>query len=265
MKKNLLNQKNKYLSIIYSDVLQHKSLHQIHQDLLNATINPNKPLLAYVTKIANRAKKLDKGAGQYYGPGGLDVLAIAILHLYLTEAYNHKASKLIHSEIRKYESEQKADILTDLWKENRQNGKIFYVASMHRDSAPDHEPWQGKVYVDRYWHNYDTNGQIQSYIQKHNIRTVQWVVGKPVWFVTRPNCRHYFTTYSIDEILNGRYKVPKRAIGDRRLQTPADANLEYYQDRLRLLETMYKRHKTELLRNQINKNRLLVTKWKKMV
>ena len=73
MKKQLMNQKNQYLTIIYNDTLKHKSIREIHRDLLKATVNPNKVLLTYVMKLANRVKKLDKGAGQYYDTG-LDVL-----------------------------------------------------------------------------------------------------------------------------------------------------------------------------------------------
>jgi len=216
-------------------------------------------------KLANRVKKLDKGAGQYYGTGGLDVLAAAIVSMYSKKAVNYETNILVNHEVRKYEDKRKIEILEDAFEENRKNGRIFYVASKHADSAEDHKDWQGKIYVDRYWHNYDTDGKLGKYIRENNIRTVQWVTGKPVWFITRPNCRHYFTNYSIDEVLNGKYKIPNRKIGDRRLQTPQDVNLHYYEDRLRLLMTMYSKYKTPLLKKQIDKTRLLIAKWKKLV
>lgn len=222
-------------------------------------------LLGYVMKLANRVHKLDKGAGQYYGTGGLDVLAVSILQLYSKQAVNYNASKVVHYEVRKFEDKRKVEILDNTFKENRENGKIFYVASKHADSAEDHKPWQGRIYVDRYWHNYDTDGRLAKYIRDNDIKTVQWVTGKPVWFVTRPNCRHYFTEYSIDDILNGKYHIPNRKIGDRRLQTPQDANLQYYQDRLRLLYTMYGKYKTALLKKQIDKTKLLIVKWKNLL
>lgn len=263
MKTRLMNQKNQYLTIIYNDTLKHKSVKDIHRDLLKLTINPNKPLLGYMLKLANRTKKLDKGPGQYYGSAGLDVLAVAILSLYSKQAVNYQASLIVHSQVRKFESDKKIEILDNSFKENRKNGQIFYVASSHKDSAKDHEPWQGKVYVDRYWHNYDTDGSLEKYIKENDIRTVQWVTSKPVYFITRPNCRHYFTTYNIEQILNGEYKIPNRKIGDKRLQTPRDANLQYYEDRLRLLRNMYRKYATDNLKRQIDKTKLLVTKWKK--
>lgn len=263
MKASLIRQKNKYFGIIYDDVLKHKPIREIHQDLLKATVHENKTIEAYFHKLANRAKKLDKGAGSYYGAGGLDVLAAALLNMFSTNAENYKATVLINSEIRKYESEHKAEILQNAWKMNRKDGKIFYIASKHADSAKDHEPYQGKIYVDRYWHNYDTDGRLGEYIKKHNIQTVQWVTGKPVWFITRPNCRHYFVNYTIDQVLNGKYHVPNRKIGDTRLQTPRGVNLEYYENRLRMLLELQRKHDTPLLRKQIAKTRLLISKWKK--
>jgi len=264
MKKTLLNQKNQYLTIIYNDTLQHKHIREIHRDLLKSTVNPNKVLLAYAMKLSNRVKKLDKGAGQYYGTGGLDILAVAILNLYSKQAVNYAASKIVHTEVRKYESESKIEVLDNAWKENRLDGRIFYIASSHADSAADHKDWQGKIYVDRYWHNYDTDGSLGEFIRKNNIRTVQWVTGAPVYFITRPNCRHYFRTHTIEEVLNGEFKIPKHKIGDRKLQTPKEANLQYYEDRLRLYQNLYKKHPTDLLRHQIEKTKILITKWKKV-
>jgi len=219
--------------------------------------------LAYAGKVADKAKKLDKGVGQYYSAGGLDVLAVAIVKLFSKDAVNYKATVIADSEVRKFESEQKAEILVNSWKENRKDGKIFYIASKHVDSAQDHKDWQGKIYVDRYWHNYETDGRLGKFIREHNIQTVQWVTGNPVWFVTRPNCRHYFETYTVEQVLKGKYHIPNRKIGDRRLQTPRNANIEYYENRLKMLESLYKQYKTELLRKQIEKTKILISKWKK--
>lgn len=264
MKNQLLNQKNKYFGVIYDGVLKHKPIREIHQDLLKATINPNKTLAIYFHKLANKAKKLDKGPGEYYGGLGLIVLADGLINLFSKNANNYEATVLINSEIRKYESEQKAVILENAWKQNRKDGKIFYVASSHADSAKDHKPYQGKIYVDRYWHNYDTDGSLGKFIREHNIQTAQWVTGAPVWFITRPNCRHYFVNYTVEQILSGKYHIPNRKIGNRRLQTPAGVNLEYYENRLRMLLTLYKKYPTTLLKKQIDKTRLLIAKWKKL-
>lgn len=264
MKKTLLNQKNQYLTIIYNDTIKHKPIREIHRDLLKATINPNKLLLGYMMKLANRVKKLDGGAGNYYETG-LEILAVAILTLFSKQAVNYDATKIVNHEVRKFESDKKIEILDNSFKANRLSGKIFYVASSHKDSAKDHEPWQGKIYVDRYWHNYDTDGKLGKFIRDNDIKTVQWVTGKPVWFITRPNCRHYFTTYTPEEILGNKYTVPHRKIGDKRLQTPRDATLEYYEDRLKLYKNMFNKYPTTLLKNKIEKTKLLISKWKHLI
>lgn len=217
-----------------------------------------------MVKLANKIKKLDAGAGNYYETG-LEVLAVAIFSAFSKRAVNYEATKIINYEVRKFESDKKVEILDNSFKENRLSGKIFYIASSHKDSAKDHEPWQGKIYVDRYWHNYDTDGKIGKFIRDNGIKTVQWVTGEPVWFITRPNCRHYFTTYTFDEIINNKYVIPHRKIGDKRLQTPRDANLQYYEDRLRLYKNMYNKYPTTLLKNQIEKTRLLISKWKHLI
>ena len=71
--------------------------------------------------------------------------------------------------------------------------KPFYMASWHADSATDHAPYQGKLYYDA-----NTTGEALKYAQQHNLKTLQWVTGEPVWFVTRPYCRHYFVQYSLE-------------------------------------------------------------------
>ena len=72
---------------------------------------------------------------------------------------------------------------------------VFYLCSEHNKPAKDHENWQGKIYVDRYW-----RGKVEDslavptleYIDTHNIMTIQEIMGEPVYLTTRPYCRHYF-------------------------------------------------------------------------
>lgn len=76
---------------------------------------------------------------------------------------------------------------------------IFYVCSKHVSPAKDHKDWQGRLYVDRYWRaSLKSTGdewmipQVEKYIADNNIRTIQWVMGPPVWLTTRPYCKHWF-------------------------------------------------------------------------
>ena len=82
-------------------------------------------------------------------------------------------------------------------------GIIFYLASEHADCADDHASYQGKLYVNEKWETIisdkDLKERVKSFIQKNNIQTLQWVKGKPVWFTTRPNCRHFLMPITIEQ------------------------------------------------------------------
>ena len=227
-REELHKQKNKYFSIIYKSVLKHESLRDIHKKLYNAIINPNKQLLQFSFYVAQRAKKLDKGKNEYYGTG-LGILAVGIMNLMLKNTY---VDKVINRIVVEEQSKEKEVFLDDLFKEGRDTGKIFYVASSHEDCAEDHKSYQGKIYVDAYYDRH--NRELCDYIRNKNIKTVQWVTGKPAYFITRPNCRHYFIQHTFDEIKKG-VSVPHSKIGYKRYQTPADVSLIYYKRSLELL------------------------------
>ena len=84
-------------------------------------------------------------------------------------------------------------------------GIIFYLASEHADSADDHAPYQGKVYVLENWESKitdsETREKVRNFIREKDIRTIEWVKGEPVWFNTRPNCRHYFIPITIEQAM----------------------------------------------------------------
>lgn len=83
------------------------------------------------------------------------------------------------------------------WKQP--DGTIFYLCSYHTPVAEDHKPYQGKIYVDRYWRSLisdDLYVAVLRYIKKNDIVTVQEIMGPPVYLTTRPYCRHYFIPLS---------------------------------------------------------------------
>lgn len=245
--------------------MQHKSLKDIHRDLFNAVINPNRMLLQYNLYVAKRIKRLDKGPGKYYAGIGLTGLAIEIINYISVHAIFDSEYKIINRELRRSEDKDKHDILVKSLEDTRKDGKIFFVASSHDDSAEDHKDAQGKIYVDQDWRSIiGNNKDVEDYINKHNIATMQYIINEPVYFITRPNCRHYFVRYNASDILNGNFKIPHRHIGKRdSLQTPAKANIEYYEDRLNLYNKLNKIFKTQDLDNRITKTKILIKKWKK--
>lgn len=262
-----MNDKNIYLNIIYRDTLQHKSLKDIHKDLLKAIINPNKRLLLYNFNVAKRIKRLDKGPGKYYEGIGLTGLAIDIVNYLSVHSIFNNEYKLINSELMRIEDEEKHVVLIDTLNLTNIDKKVFFVASSHDDCAQDHLEAQGKIYIDQNWRNIldkNLHDKVREYIHKNNIATMQYIINAPTYFITRPNCRHYFVRYSVNDILTGNYTIPHRHIGCRdTLQTPRKANLEYYQDRLRLYHKWNKIYNTQDLDNRIIKTKILIKKWKK--
>lgn len=96
--------------------------------------------------------------------------------------------------------------LRDEMRSHRARQGVFYLCSSHIKPAEDHADWQGRIYVDRFWRatlkdDESTAQAVAAYIRNHDIRTVQWVCGAPVYMITRPYCRHYMIELDTDEVL----------------------------------------------------------------
>lgn len=113
---------------------------------------------------------------------------------------------------------------------------VFYICSQHGNAAEGHKPYQGKVYVDRFWKSvYQASGQpeflikaIEKYIARNDIKTIQWVMGPPVYMVTRPYCKHFFTPVSTLDVLTQVITPPKHNF---KMLKPNDTS-KYLQNRL---------------------------------
>lgn len=110
-----------------------------------------------------------------------------------------------------WEMKARTDIQNDIGKNmistGSSNGVIFYIAAYFGDCAKDHADYQGKIYVDKDWRTNapkDRIDEIQNYIDSNKIMTVQEVMNAPVYFTTRPNCRHYFQYIDIDSVLGAK-------------------------------------------------------------
>jgi len=194
------------------------------------------------------------------------------------------STKIINIEVQKNETESKEKLIDKILKDKT---NIFFLTSTHSDSALDHKDYQGKIYVDSKWQkkvkDKDLSLLIEMYITNNEVKTFQWVVDKPVWFVTRPNCRHYFKPLAVNEVLST--SVPKmikkydmtRKIGDYRLQTYAhslagkhaptnvQAIIEQYQARYDFHMSLYNAKKSILIDNAIKKDLILIRKWKHLL
>lgn len=77
-------------------------------------------------------------------------------------------------------------------------GQVFYICDSFADSAPDHAPYQGKIY-------YNEDAQIgeeeQKYIDDNGILSMQSVMNGDPYLTTRPNCRHNFHAVPRESVL----------------------------------------------------------------
>lgn len=93
-------------------------------------------------------------------------------------------------------------------------GIIFYLASEHPDCADDHKDYQGKIYIKNSWRSIikqtDLVPKIERFINQKKIMTIEKVIEKPIWFSTRPNCRHYFTPITIKQALGNIEEIKEK-------------------------------------------------------
>lgn len=254
--------KNKYFAIIYSGCVKGDGVRKIHKALYDATINSgkysSKILLAQALKLTNKAKKVVPSDGE--------LLSVAIFSLFKRDDVNNTAKKIINWQTQKDAEKEKDATLKSFIEENQKDGKWFYLASSHDDCAKDHLDWQGKLYVDE-----NAPEEVLEYAKSRALHTMQWVIGQPVWFITRPNCRHYFVSLSESEVrkkplkkLKRKYKTHTKE-GDRQFQTPAHAAVEEYEDRLHMLRALYRESPNPVIKKEIEKAELLVKKWKREI
>lgn len=157
--------------------------------------------------------------------------------------------------------------------------KAFMVASRHDDCAEDHEEYQGKVYVKSWALRY---GRIRDYCSAKGIKTVEWVIGRPAWLTTRPNCRHFFREFSLNELEASPLNVildeygMNRAVGTRgtnqniRHETRKEwytiENVERtimkYEERLKKHRKMAEVYENENVRSAILHDQFMIRKWK---
>lgn len=243
-----------------------------------------------MTNLAKIAKKQISNS--------LDI-ALAVYELFRKKEVEQELKAITYKQARVTESKEKTNVIYDTIKENRlsilidwgknrvqTNARIFYLASSHGDCAVDHKDYQGKLYIDQAWDKYikdeELVKQIKEFINTNDIKTIQWVINKPVWFVTRPNCRHYFKVLTLEEVLSNniayliiQYKM-YTPIGNREhLQTLyhstnkkwyTEENIKNiitkYQDRLNYHEELNSVKSTDILVKAIYKDKLLIKKWK---
>lgn len=152
----------------------------------------------------------------------------------------------------------------------------FFLCSSHPKPAKDHADWEGKMYYDADWEQHIPSpdqdhdaDRIRAYIRNHKLRSVQWVVGPPVYLVTRRNCKHFFTNIPLEEVLHSSakslLKKHKLYMADEEpVSKEIRAYREYY-NRLKVEEALHELVPNEQLAKDISKDRKILAKWKDLL
>lgn len=163
--------------------------------------------------------------------------------------------------------------------------RFLYLISYHSDSAKDHFLYQGHIYFDKQRKSLITDKRlkaiVQDYIAKNCPLSFQEVINKPIWMITRPNCRHYYLDVSLQEALTmndsqllKKYNM-RKAIGQRgEYQTIYHSTRKqwYTKQNMQNIITKYKQrldfHKKAQaisdnleIQKLIKKDKLLIKKW----
>lgn len=301
-KKELNTLSKKYIYIIYQNILKGKTFKQIHKELTIFTTHYQKEHFAVSKTLFKNALAITKKSRKQYIGGmiefnknykgrenkdqlfdllvlvpllsnkGLDVLNV------LTSIKQGLAQENVI-----FETKRKKEILNNLfsktleekYKTDELDKKIFFLASTHEDCAKDHLSSQGKMYVSKNWKKLITSNtlkkQIEHYIKSNGVLTLEEIIDKPVYFIMRPNCRHYVKeiklkdalSVSVDELLV-KYDL-KSKVGERGSNQTLGKNkgtLEAYQERLEVhtkLNTIYKSNKLDCY---ITKDKIIIEKLK---
>lgn len=126
--------------------------------------------------------------------------------------------KLYNKQILKYstginkiqehaDSRTRRNNVSEMMRQHRAEGGVFYLLSSHSNPALGHAPYQGQIFVDRFWKSTtDGDKRVQAYIRNHDTQTVQQIIKAPVYMITRPYCKHFFIELDTEEVLNNGLK-----------------------------------------------------------
>lgn len=207
----------------------------------------------------------------------------------LNEALGESRTQGVTNPANGFEATMKELTLEDSFRINRRKPEpeVFYLCSWHGDCAEDHLPYQGNLYVDRQWKTWvtdrETRKEINIYIAKYKVRAMQKIMHRPVWLITRPNCRHYFDSITTKEVLSGKpwgemleERGMRHEIGLRGMQNifhrtdkgwytedNVRSIVRAYEERLEAHVKMYEADPTnDLIKRAIMKDKALIRKWR---
>ena len=286
--KNLKQARNDYMAVVYNGLVKRKSTREIHKDIQKITeINmkhgiDTTPIVSYVYKLCDKTKRKIDNLFPVDTVGLL--IGEWLFSVFEKKKVFTETNTLTYEYAKKREENDKLNAIKFELDRGRKEEKVFYLASSHKDCAIDHQDYQGKIYVDENWKNIvkdvETLGKIANYVVMNNIKTFQWVIGQPVWLITRPNCRHYFKLLDTEDVLGHTEKQllknhkMSHQKGNKITQTLNYKRKEMrkeniinlirkYEERLEYHEKLYQNNKRiQLIKRAIEKDKLLIKKWK---
>lgn len=305
---NLKKLRNKYVASIYAGLIKQKSIKEIHKDIQKITTIFNnqgviytRNMQKYVINLANKSKKAVDGVIIGINNGKSNIIGLTqedfnnpidiIVASFLFKKFDkdkvfQKTNTISYDVGKKYESDFKEEVIRKeiLKNRNLSHPKVFYLCSKHDDCAQDHLNYQGKFYIDEKWESIikddEEKRKIRAFIKANGIKTYQWVIHRPVWLITRPNCRHYFKSIKTDEVINKdintiiknhklHNKVGKQIMAT--IRHPINEEwytegnvrdiIKKYEDRLEYHKSMWDVKKSQTTKRAIEKDRLLIRKW----
>lgn len=130
---------------------------------------------------------------------------------------------------------------------------VFFACSIHAAPAEDHKDWQGVIFVDRFWRTKVrgyTYRAVEAYVRNHQTKTVQEIVGAPVYLTTRPYCKHFFVPLETNAVL--RSSPRKIAEGLARVSSTVEFDRnEYYNLRSSVYNQLNQMHPCKEYRSKI--------------
>lgn len=297
----LKNLRRAYLVEVYKGLVNDLPVKEIHSRLWEMTLMYQKRGLPIDKELYASVKKLVKPTKAVEDDNGALLLILGGRKPTQEESFENRSQNIvkywnrvqassvldsiIYEKAKEQEAKDKEKAVEGMMKAVRTNKKVFYLCSEHLDSAKDHKEHQGKFYIDKYWRQIvdrEDIDRIAGIVAQRKMKTFQSIIAKPVWMITRPNCRHFFETFNVDQVdgksadevltdnkmklVEGNrkdmqtYKHPT----NKEWQTRANAEdmVIKYQDRLRTHQEMYNIAKNDFLRLAIKKDKLLIQKWK---
>lgn len=288
---NLKKVRNQYVATVYYGIIHRKTMKQIHEDIKKITISNNNEGITYTRTMEDYALKLlkhNKRKADITFAMDVEPFIIAewLFKRFQQEKVFTTTNTLAYEYAQKQEEKAKEEVIKDIEERAYNEKKVFYLCSKHNDCALDHIDYQGKIYVDERWESIIKDdalkGEIANYVIMNNIQTFQWVIGRPVWMTTRPNCRHFFKLLDNKEVLKSKNinRLLKKnkmyyATGRRETQTIRHSTkkewytkenveniIRVYKERLEYHKALYEMDKKNtLIRRAIEKDRLLIRKW----